>query len=209
MSRVLTTVLTIVLAPLAAMCQHPPDSPEGPPVRVVAITHLPGHIAGGPQAPFGYFQTHWRSFPMPEAVLPKPAPATTNTAPVLKMPEKAIEPPMAPAIRPASSTTRGRFATQADNVFRRTGTPVPVPHPASMTGIAAATNSRGFATLRPEPMRMETQPAALPAKVLAPPPAPVPVPTAKQPVSEPVVRQVRGADDVVRPEWPKLPPVKK
>lgn len=188
-------------SPIVVFGQHPPDSPEGPPVRVTAVTCAPGHMAGIPQAPFGYYQTQWRAFPVAEVVVSKPAPPAPLPAPVQKMPEKKAEMPVPPP-KPAMS---GRFATPSSPVVRSSTDTVPVPHPASVGGRTSIKNEKGFASLRPEPVMVEPSRTEVPVKTeQAPPPM-----VRRTPAVEPTVRQVRGDDEVTRPDWPKLPAGKK
>ena len=187
------------LSPMAVLGQHPPDSPEGPPVRVKAITCAPGHLAGGAHAPFGYYQTQWRAFPVAEAIVPKPAPVTPAPAPVQKPPKKKTESPV-PPLKPAMS---GRFASPSTAVVRSANDVVPVPHPASVAGRPASKNEKGFASLRAEPVPVEPRSTVVPVQA-------EPTPTIRRlPAVDPGIRQVRGDDEVMRPDWPKLPAAKK
>jgi len=203
MSKRIVLGMFFGLSPVAALGQHPPDSPEGPPVRVTAVTCAPGHRAGIPQAPFGYYQTQWRTFPIVEAALPKPAPAAPGPlpAPIQKLPEKKAELPVPPA-KPATS---GRFAAPSTTVVRSGSDIVPVPHPASINGRTAPKNEKGFASLRPDPVYEEAIRTEVPVKTE---PAVTPM-VRRIPVVNPGIRQVRGDDEVMRPDWPKLPAAKK
>lgn len=143
----------------------------------------------------------WRSFPVAEENSPNPAPTPTalTPAPVQKTPEKMVEPP-APPPKPSIS---GRFATPSTAVVRTEKDLVPVPHPASVGGRTAPKNEKGFASLRAEPAAVESQTAVVPAKA-EPTPSRI-----RPPVVDPGIRQIQGEDEVMRPEWPKLPAAKK
>ena len=113
--------------------------------------------------------------------------------------EKKFEPP-APQPNPSMS---GRFATPSTTVIRTEKDLVPVPHPASVVGRTAPKNEKGFASLRPEPAAVEPPTHAMPVKTEAASTRP------RTPVVDPGIRQIRGDDEVMRPDWPKLPAAKK
>lgn len=139
----------------------------------------------GTVAPFGYYQTQWRAFPTAAPIQPKPVeappPAMTREPAPASLPKEiaSARPIPAPPTRPVMDPLL---------------TGVPVPHPASMN---AAKADRGFATLR----------SVVPVETSAPA-----APTVKAPARAPSLDNLRPArhdDEVMRADWPVLPPLPK
>jgi hypothetical protein len=190
-SRHLLVVAAFGLIPISVLADEIVVA-SGPPVVAHEARASAPPIANTYHAPFGYFQTHWRPFPIPQTTLPKPATIPPSNS------VRATPDPMPPAPPPTVSkpVPEPTKTAEARPMIRGPQEPVPTPHPASV---------------KPKPFKPEPSFATLRTPRTAAPDLATrstPTPT-RNPVIDSSVRPSRYDDGVIRPDWPVLPPLKK